>query len=719
LTPEEQKRQAAKKLFVRAAVQHRQDRYLEAIASLEECARLDPDSAPPLRLLTSLYRQVGRTDDALICARQVTQLHPDQVDGWQRLADLLQEAKRPREAADALEKASTCPELTAHPDQSTRLLQRLADWFEEMRDWDAVVRTETRLLGVLESSRGSLKRSGFLTEAEWTGEKAAALGHLGRAQFKRRDLAAAEAALVQALRLNSSQTDSAGERRAPRFHFYMAEIDAERNHPERALEHLRTYLQTSPKDIEPYRLLSAMYDKLDRSNEKLRELEAFARRAPSNLLLQLLLAEQHAAARNFSEAENLYLRLAKDHPKAEVYNGLFGLYQQNQAMDAARRKLDEQLAVSQDKSKSDEARAEANKHVQAMYAVLRENPRMLLALLPLAQREQLRQFRNQRNFEYRTFEILVSLAARSGELEAAERLLREVLSEARGRFQTASIHEALIQILLAQHKHHEVVELCSVGGRGDDNRFMYNYYMALPLVQLGRADDGLAAIEQAVLLAHSDAAKLGAILRKVDILTWIGRYEDGRAECSAALKEFPRPDQTRQVRLRLAAVFSAQREYPKAEEQLRILLERDANDARVCNDLGYQLADQNRKLDEAERLIRRALSLDRSARANGESEEDSAEYENAAYVDSLGWVLFRRGKLAEARQALEKAAGLPDGKEDPNIWDHLGDVLFQLGESEKAKFAWQSARKLYLEERRSKKDGRLDEVERKLKIARP
>ena len=82
-------------------------------------------------------------------------------------------------------------------------------------------------------------------------------------------------------------------------------------------------------------------------------------------------------------------------------------------------------------------------------------------------------------------------------------------------------------------------------------------------------------------------------------------------------------------------------------------------------------------------------------------------------------MLFRRGKFAEGRGTLEKAAALPGGKDDPAVWDHLGDVLFRLGEPAPAKDAWSAAVKLYEEERRGKKDGRYEELRRKLLTLTP
>ena len=83
--------------------------------------------------------------------------------------------------------------------------------------------------------------------------------------------------------------------------------------------------------------------------------------------------------------------------------------------------------------------------------------------------------------------------------------------------------------------------------------------------------------------------------------------------------------------------------------------------APALNFVGYILADHRRELPEARRLIERAVQKDP---------------DNGAYVDSFGWVLYRLGDLAGAREQLERAVRLTEG--DPVVREHLGDVYVDL-----------------------------------------
>ncbi len=100
-----------------------------------------------------------------------------------------------------------------------------------------------------------------------------------------------------------------------------------------------------------------------------------------------------------------------------------------------------------------------------------------------------------------------------------------------------------------------------------------------------------------------------------------------------------------------------------------LLKERPA-DSNVLNALGYSLADRNQKLPRAETLIRKAL-------------ETSPD--NPAYLDSLGWVRFRRGDVPGALPHLERAYRIFP---DPEIASHWGELLWVSGKQAEARALW-------------------------------
>jgi Flp pilus assembly protein TadD len=81
-----------------------------------------------------------------------------------------------------------------------------------------------------------------------------------------------------------------------------------------------------------------------------------------------------------------------------------------------------------------------------------------------------------------------------------------------------------------------------------------------------------------------------------------------------------------------------------------------------------------RNLDRAREMIQRAAAR----RPN-----------DGAITDSLGWVLFRQGNVAEATKMLERAVGLEP--EDPTITEHLGDAYWATGRRIEAQYQWRRA----------------------------
>lgn len=96
-------------------------------------------------------------------------------------------------------------------------------------------------------------------------------------------------------------------------------------------------------------------------------------------------------------------------------------------------------------------------------------------------------------------------------------------------------------------------------------------------------------------------------------------------------------------------------------------------DSGVLNALGYTLTNRGRRHGEGYALIRLALEQDPG---------------NPAILDSMGWVLFRRGELDVARAYLQLAY---DKLADPEVAAHLGEVLWNLGEQNQARRIWQEA----------------------------
>ncbi|MFO0814629.1 MAG: tetratricopeptide repeat protein [Gemmatales bacterium] len=135
----------------------------------------------------------------------------------------------------------------------------------------------------------------------------------------------------------------------------------------------------------------------------------------------------------------------------------------------------------------------------------------------------------------------------------------------------------------------------------------------------------------------------------------------------------------------------------KAYEILSGLLKKKPDAPGLNNDLGYILASHDRKLDEAERMIKKAVE---------------AEPENSSFLDSMAWVLYKQKKYKEAKVYMLRAVAQERGK-NTELMEHLGDIHLALGEKDDAKKAYKAS--LDAVTFNYKDQARKPEIEKKLK----
>jgi tetratricopeptide (TPR) repeat protein len=119
------------------------------------------------------------------------------------------------------------------------------------------------------------------------------------------------------------------------------------------------------------------------------------------------------------------------------------------------------------------------------------------------------------------------------------------------------------------------------------------------------------------------------------------------------------------------------KQWAKAEVDMKKALELQPEQPHVLNYLGYSWIDQGINLDDAMKMIKRAVDQ---------------RPDDGYIVDSLGWAYYRIGNFDEAVKTLERAIDLKP--EDPTINDHLGDAYWRVGRVLEAKFQWAHARDL-------------------------
>ena len=161
------------------------------------------------------------------------------------------------------------------------------------------------------------------------------------------------------------------------------------------------------------------------------------------------------------------------------------------------------------------------------------------------------------------------------------------------------------------------------------------------------------------------------VIGLADLYADLKRTDDAVRLLEQARKTFG-DDET--IVMRIANVYEGGGRLAEAEKELRQLMADDPLNASAMNSLSYLLADHGLKLPEAIDLAQKAVKI---------------EPGNPAYLDTLGWALFKQGRTEEAAEPLAKAANMLTG--NSVIQDHHGDVLAKRGREAEAIAAWERA----------------------------
>ena len=310
-------------------------------------------------------------------------------------------------------------------------------------------------------------------------------------------------------------------------------------------------------------------------------------------------------------------------------------------------------------------------------------------------------------FNYNAAFVLLSVARHVRDVDSG-RVFFEICESTARKLQSenkrASAFDEWTDLLLATRKYKEAQQAAK--------QFLESRAEDTEEVRVARVLMMFKLIRVTALLGQMDEAeKLLEPLKKLfpdSVLTqeteaWLYQFQGKYDEAAKIYEKLL--DKTDNERLQdalhyaLSGVYAEAGNVDKAAEHLQILLKKNPDSPRYNNDLGYIWADHDRNLEQAEKMIRKAVDK---------------EPQNGAYLDSLGWVLYKKKQYQDALKYLEKAVSLPDG-EHPEIYDHLGDVYLKLGHKEKAIAAWRKAIELCENNFRDRK--RKQAIEHKLQQA--
>ncbi len=141
-------------------------------------------------------------------------------------------------------------------------------------------------------------------------------------------------------------------------------------------------------------------------------------------------------------------------------------------------------------------------------------------------------------------------------------------------------------------------------------------------------------------------------------------YSDAEPHLRQALALNPK---SRNAQHTLAIILDSQGRWTESDSLYELLIATDSLDAQAYNNFAYSLATRSKDLPRALEMAKKAIKL---------------EVDNAAYLDTIGWIYFKLGELDKALSYLRDSVTLVDT--NAVVLEHLGDILMKMNQEEEA-----------------------------------
>lgn len=417
----------------------------------------------------------------------------------------------------------------------------------------------------------------------------------------------------------------------------------------------------NPKDYENMLLLGALYARQEKFDEAKRTLKKLVRLNPESFIGYHYLAKIYLATEQFDKAKNAFEKaLALNWSPFLAFEAAFSLEKNGFPDDALR--LYRQVIVEDETNERvrtmvislllrleriDEAIVEMEELM--VVAVDSLKVQLNLSRLLLDRKRYDEAIEHLQNIltsepEFPDARILLAVAYHDkGDVAAAKSSLRQVAPQA-ADYENATIF--LTRILIEEQKPGMAID--QLRERISDEKTRHkSFYTGLASILQGQQknDEAAAVFQEALALYPNDK----------ELLLEYALFQDEQDDIDGALDT-----------MALVLVISPDEPY-------------------ALNYMGYTWAERGENLEKALAYVEKALEL---------------RPDDGFVRDSLGWVLFKLGRLDESLAELQKSLKIEG--DDPTINEHLGDIYQQLGQMKKARSAW--GRALELQQDDKKKD---------------
>ncbi len=655
-------------------------RRLSAIELLQQTLRHAPYARTPRFELLRLYEQLDRLPAAIRTAQQIVDEHPNDLPAAAALARLLA-------AIDATDEigplARRLLPATVPSSQAAELVELAQIWHRSAPSAAEGVTACRWAIGWLQQHRPGIVGGGFLTPHELERYLGELHESLGLSLWRQEQLAAAATAFTQAARHYQAARQHAA---VDRQQWHLARVMAARGEPAAAAQLLRPYLTTFPPSPLPY-LEFYRWQKLsgrgEQAWEELQRLRAMPG-APPELQTALAIAATEPAGTVAATAPSVE-ELVSSGVSAECLQ----LLVQHQVMTGELRRVLSWLerAVAAAQRRSGTERAIAAERLRLLAEAIQAEPAVAAKVVSAVRSDP-------SAVSAGTCYCLGRIAERVGEYVAAGSLYRQAWEQGQGAVAEAALL-ALADLLHSGGQWEELERLCRQALAAPNAPRQHWLYLrqAQALAAMRHYPAALAAAEQALTLWPSSERSRG-LQHHAQLLITCARPE---AALALARQQHAQTTEPHGQARWLGIVASALERMGRQIEGLTswqeaVRLDPDyALANRECARLLAALRPNDAAaLAEAERLARHACRVERWWRRHAEQYPRLDAPAHAV----LGRVLHLRGELVAARRELERAAALPEGQRDPQLWQWLAETYEQLGETSHAAAAREHSRRL-------------------------
>ena len=647
--------------FGRGRILEGREDYNGALAAYEKALEYDPHALPAYKALIGLAINLRRNELAARWITLAAEANPDQLAFVLQAVRILVDSNDFKRAIRILENAKSSPTLDQHSVGYLDVSRALAVlYLQTERVFDALDSLAV-LIDAIEHPEAfqltAVQRTALRRDLDF--EK------FGHAFLKAKRLQQA----IASYRIAADSESSSRSKARSNLEFNVANAYLQADQAPQALEQLQKYFiaRRKSKGRAAYELLAEILEKLGKSNELVSRLEALAQDDAKNSELQFYLADQYVNANRLDEAEALYKKtMASDEAEEDIqgYVGLAALYRKQGRV----KELFEVLVKGY--SQAGELGVMA-----AQIKLIAEDPDLFTAIEKsatdlLAANDEI---------EFAPVYVLANIVGEGKKAATAEKLYRKLLAAKPDRAEI--LFREMGSHYFDNRQYAEAARIYAEAAENDElteNR-PENLLMAGRAYALGgKTSEALEAIREAQSLVPNNP-----LLRYQEAWVYVysRQHDEAISRLEQIIADFPNPggrirEIIRQAQYTLSTAHVMRGDNRKGEEILEEILKEEPEDEQLNNDLGYLYADQGKNLEQAEQMIRKAIA---------------AKPENGAYIDSMGWVLFKQGKYAEALPWLEKAVKFQQGSGDETLWEHLGENYDRLGQTEKAIESWKKS----------------------------